>query len=101
MCWGDASSAQFAQNLLQLGEGKVVQDEAGLIDLTPYANVVSTEDELIAKVFPNFETRYKDTKWLSERAILAPRNITVNSINEKLLRKIPVREMQYKSVEIY
>ena len=96
---GDACSAQFAHNLLKLGEGKVAQDEAGLIDLSTFANVVSNEDELIEKVFPNFETRYKDTKWLSERAILAPKNVTVNSINDKLLTRMPSPETKYKSVD--
>ena len=97
--FGDASSAQFAQDLLQIGEGKVPEDENGLIDMEPYSTLVSNEEELMDKVFPNFEVRHKDPKWQSERAILAPRNVTVNNINEKLLKKIPSTEKHYKSVD--
>ena len=63
------------------------------------SEVVSTEEELINKVFPGFETKYKDSQWLRERAILAPKNVTVNSINDKLLTKVPSPEFQYKSVD--
>ena len=97
--FGDATSAQFAANLLQLGEGKVATDDDGLIDMEPYGVLVNTEDELIERVFPNFEANYNQTKWLGERAILAPKNVTVNSINDKLLKKIPPPERQYKSVD--
>ena len=64
---GDSSSPEFANMLLQLGEEKVATDEDGLIDITPYGTVGSTEDELIDRVFPNFRARYEDTK----RAIFA------------------------------
>ena len=61
--------------------------------------LVNTEDELIERVFPNFVDNYDERKWLGERAILAPKNVTVNSINDKLLKKIPPPERQYKSVD--
>ena len=96
---GDASSAEFAHNLLQLGEGKVVEDESGLIDMSPYGTQVSNLNELIGKTFPDFETRYKDFNYLSERAILAPKNAAVDDINLKLLTKMPTPERQYKSVD--
>ena len=96
---GDASSAQFAKNLLQLGDGKAPQDEEGLIDITPISRVVTNQDGLISSVFPNLEARFKDLKWLSERAILAPKNVMVNGLNHKLLSKIPGPERSYKSVD--
>ena len=96
---GDASSAEFAQNLLQLGEGKVPEDESGLIDMSPHGTPVSNLDELIGNVFPDFETRYKDFTYLSQRAILAPKNDAVDDINLRLLAKMPCRERQYKSVD--
>ena len=97
--FGDASSAEFANKLLQLGEGKVAKDKDDLIDMRAFGTMVSTEDELIDKVFPNFAARYKESKWLGERAILAPKNVTVNSINDKLLKKVPPPETLYKSVD--
>ena len=97
--FGDASSAEFAQNLLKIGEGKVLVDDNGLFDMGPYSTQVSNQDELMEQVFPKFSIRYKDPERQSERAILAPRNVAVNSINEKFLWKIPIRDIQYKSVD--
>ena len=96
---GDASAAEFAHNLLRLGEGKVPEDESGLIDMTPYGTPVSNLDDLIGNVFPDFERRFRDFTYLSERAILAPKNNAVDDINLKLLAKMPCRERQYKSVD--
>ena len=67
--------------------------------MSPYGTQGSNLNELIGKVFPNFETKYKDFKYLSERAILAPKNVAVDDINLKLLAKMPCRERQYKSVD--
>uniref|UniRef100_UPI00358E5CE5 uncharacterized protein n=1 Tax=Myxine glutinosa TaxID=7769 RepID=UPI00358E5CE5 len=81
--FGDQLSAQFAQNLLQLGEGTVV---------------ISVND-FIGKVFPNLHHHYQNHKWLCERAILAPKNTTVNAVNEQLLQAIPGDSRTYKSVD--
>ena len=56
--FGDASSARFAEDLLTLGEGRAPRDKDGLVDMTQVGRVVSGEEELIGRVFPNFETRY-------------------------------------------
>ena len=42
---------------------------------------------------------YTSHKWLSERAILAPKNVRVDSLNEDLLAKIPGRERTYHSLD--
>ena len=51
-------------------------------------NLVTSKNELIEKVFPNILKNYKNNKWLSERAILAPKNIDVHEINNIVLTKI-------------
>ena len=96
---GDASAAKFAKDLLTLGDGRMAHDEEGLIDIRELSRVVQDVDELIDMVFPNVETQYKDTEWLSQRAILAPKNVMADSINEKLLNKIPGQATSYKSVD--
>ena len=60
---------------------------------------VDNENDLKEKVFPNIETRYKNRKWLAERAILAPKNVTVSKINNELMTKIPETPHMYKSVD--
>ena len=96
--FGDVSSGQFAKDLLKIGEGKVPEEQSGLIDMHPYSTVVKNLAELVEKTFPDLATNYKNKKWLSERAILAPRNVTVNVINDMLLTRMPGQEGIYKSL---
>ena len=97
--YGDATSKQFAEDLLQLGNGNFPTDAEGLVDMHTLSTVVSNLDELIDKVYPNFEERHKSRKWLSNRAILAPKNTTVDKINDRLLGKMRGDEMIYKSID--
>ena len=54
---------------------------------------------MIEKVFPNILKNYKNNKWLSERAILAPKIIDVHEINNIVLNKIRDQAVLYKSVD--
>jgi len=60
---------------------------------------VTSKNELIEKVFPNILNNYKNNKWLSERAILATKNIDVHEINNIVLTKIRDQAVLYKSVD--
>ena len=61
--------------------------------------MVKSVDELIDKVFENFSVCYTNRTWLCERAILAPKNVTVREINGNLLQRIPGEESIYKSID--
>jgi hypothetical protein len=79
---GDADTAQFQSQLLSLGDGHFPTDANGLISFPPnFCNMVSSLEQLKNAVFPNIQQHFKDLEWLSERAILAPKNDCVNSIN--------------------
>ena len=52
-----------------------------------------------SNIFPDISNNYKISKWLSERAILAPKNVAVDKVNEKILQKVPGAVMLYKSVD--
>ena len=54
---------------------------------------------MIEHVFPNVMHHYENHAWICERAILAPKNVTVNNINDKLLDLIPGNSYTYKSVD--
>ena len=97
--YGDANADTFAKSLLRLGDGKVPTDKDGLIDMSPISTPVTNLNELKEKVFPNFEAHYKDRKWLNERAILAPKNATVNRVNDEMMQKIPAPTRLYKSID--
>ncbi|XP_065831977.1 uncharacterized protein [Oscarella lobularis] len=77
--YGDRESGSYEQLLLQI--------------------VVQSPNELIQAVFPQLHERYKDTAWLGERAILAPRNDAVNQINDTMLQLIPDNEKVYLAVD--
>ena len=64
-----------------------------------FCNLVTSKNELIEKVFPNILKNYNNNKWLSERAILAPKNIDVHEINNIVLTKIRDQAVLYKSVD--
>ncbi|XP_053949346.1 uncharacterized protein LOC128857621 [Anastrepha ludens] len=79
----DLSADDFSKQLLTIGNGRVPVDESsGLISFPPnFCNFVSSKDELINKVFPDIIANHKNTKWLSERAILAAKNKDVDDLN--------------------
>src|SRR5210317_122926 len=91
----------FSDQLLAMGNGKLPVDSiSGRIQLpADFCNLVTSKNELIEKVFPNILKNYKNNKWLSERAILAPKNIDVHEINNIVLTKIRDQAVLYKSVD--
>lgn len=50
-------------------------------------------------VFPNIERNYRNQQWLCERALLAPTNVDVNSINSSILTRIHGNAVTYKSID--
>ena len=83
----DDSGQTFSNQLLAMGNGKLPVDSiSGRIQLpADFCNLVTSKNELIEKVFPNILKNYKNNKWLSGRAILAPKNIDVYEINNIVL----------------
>ena len=97
--YGDSESGSYAELLLEIGNGRIpTGPEDGLINV-PCGTVVQSPNELIQAVFPQLQERYKDTAWLGERAILAPRNDAVNQINVTMLQLIPENEKVYLAVD--
>jgi len=98
---GDVSAGHFAQQLLTLGNGKApVDPNTGLINIpNNFCNVVESIDTLKTSVFPNIELHFKDHKWLCERAILAPKNSSVNVINLQIQQELPGDATSYKSID--
>lgn len=94
-------SEKFAKQLLNIGEGKIPYktDSKEIEFPEDFCEQVSSVKDLIDKVFPNIEKNYKNTNWLYERAILAPRNEEVNLINNQILSKIKGKSKQYKSID--
>lgn len=57
----------------------------------------SAIDDIIRSTYPNLETSYSDPTYLRERAIIAPKNDTIDEINSRVLSLIPGHEKVYLS----
>lgn len=96
---GNTAYSDFSQRLLVLGEGRLPSDDNGMVSIESVCTVVQTASQLVNCVFPNLESNFRNMEWLSQRAILAPKNRTVDAINDELLQQIPSEERVYKSID--
>ena len=98
---GDVSAGQFAQQLLTIGNGKVPVDAtSGLINIpNSFCNVIESIEIPKNSVFPNIQNHFTDHKWLCERAILAPKNNSVNAIHLQIQQQLPGEATSYKLVD--
>ncbi|XP_055944569.1 uncharacterized protein LOC129975533 [Argiope bruennichi] len=97
----DESSERFAKQLLDIVNSKMEMDESTHCITLPenFCHIVKSTDELIANAFPNLSQNYKNNQWVSERAILAAKNIDVILINFTVQNEIPDEETTYKSID--
>ncbi|XP_055612030.1 ATP-dependent DNA helicase pif1-like [Uranotaenia lowii] len=96
----NVSADTFSKQLLDMGNGKLPIDQTNQITFPRnFCKMMNSKDELIASVFPDIENSYKNHEWLSERAILAAKNLDVNDINSKIQNKIPGESTTYKSFD--
>ncbi|GFY31477.1 ATP-dependent DNA helicase [Trichonephila clavipes] len=64
-----------------------------------FCKIRESIDELMQKVFPKHCTKLQNHQWLSTRAILAAKNIDVNTINFTIQNGIPSETTTYKSID--
>ncbi|GFX49106.1 hypothetical protein TNCV_3077241 [Trichonephila clavipes] len=97
----DASAENFAKQLMDVGNGRMEIDESIQCITLPanFCKITESIDELVQKVFPNIAQNYKNHQWLSTRAILAAKNIDVNTINFTIQHGIPSETTTYKSID--
>ncbi|GFX44715.1 ATP-dependent DNA helicase [Trichonephila clavipes] len=96
---GDLSAEQFANKLLQIGDGKVPEDPSTGLIIMPCGQIVNSPDELLYEVYPKIQQNFKDQDWLSHRAILASRNDVVEKINVTIQKQLPGQEYACKSID--
>ena len=98
---GDETAKDFATCLLRIGEGRLPVDPAdGMSEIQAYGTMVQSVLELHTKVYPDLAHRFQDVDWLSERAILCPRNDAAAAINHQLLNQLPGAVKSYKSIDM-
>ncbi|XP_010473639.1 PREDICTED: ATP-dependent DNA helicase PIF1-like [Camelina sativa] len=99
---------KFAEWILQVGDGNAPSIEtmedtnADTDNIKIPANLMGPSGEnslhqLAADVYPDFATKYKKPKYLTKRAILAPKNDTVRDLNMMMLEQVPGDSKEYLS----
>jgi hypothetical protein len=95
-----AACGRFSKRLLDFCDGKVTTDETECIQLpTDFCTIIYSQDALIDQIFLNVHRQYTNHKWLTERAILAAKNVDVNELNLKIQYLLPVDLVSYKSID--
>uniref|UniRef100_A0A1B0CJG8 ATP-dependent DNA helicase n=1 Tax=Lutzomyia longipalpis TaxID=7200 RepID=A0A1B0CJG8_LUTLO len=96
----EEDTSRFAVQLLQLGERKNLPMIDGLITFPPgFCQIVRNVSDLKARVFENLQDNFANHEWLCERAILAPKNDMVDSVNFEILQSFPGLAYTYKSFD--
>lgn len=97
----DQSGEVFSKQLLDIGNGIIaVNTSSGYITFpTNFCNFCESKTELMELVFPNIAQNYVNHVWLSERVILAAKNVDVNEMNFQIQEKIAGELKNYKSVD--
>jgi ATP-dependent DNA helicase PIF1 len=98
---------QFANWLLRVGEGLTDGDETGLLRLPQDCCIPpdseSCVDQLIDAIYPGINTlnSAEDIRreYFKERAILAPRNASIDDLNEKIIGRLPGEEKVFLSAD--
>ncbi|XP_071913934.1 ATP-dependent DNA helicase PIF1-like [Coffea arabica] len=100
----------FTNWLLSVGEGKV-----SAISLTEFGEsnwirmpsqfLIKNDSQslmrLIDSVYPNLRDSYRNSTYLKERAILAPKNGDVDKLNDKMLSMLPGQSRTYMSADTF
>jgi len=85
--------------LLTIGNGEYPNTNRVISVSSECGSLVSSIDELKNNVYPDLSTNCRNTQWLCERAILAPLNETVRTINHQLIEVVPGDVHSYKSID--
>ena len=98
---GDEAAGEFADQLLAIGDGKYPIDTSPDIIQLPenIGTFVCNIDELVARVYPDLLSNFRNISWLSERCILAPLNETTRTINRALVAQLPGDFVEYRSLD--
>ncbi|XP_037902457.1 uncharacterized protein LOC119646155 [Hermetia illucens] len=97
----DPSAQIFSEQLLDIGNGKIeLQPNTQCIKLPDnFCTVVQDKNELIQSILPDIQNNYLNHEWLSQRAILAAKNVDVDEINFQIQQLLPGDLMSFKSID--
>jgi len=98
------TDSDFPQQLLKIGEGIFpspnLSENCDILLYESLGQIVDNLDNLIDVVYPDMKNLHeKDFHWLCSRAIVSPRNDTVNEINNMILQKVSGQIRIYRSID--
>nr|ABA95557.1 AT hook motif-containing protein, putative [Oryza sativa Japonica Group] len=95
--------AEFAKWILHIGDGASASDEGEEWVKIPSDILLQKgqdpKETIVKSIYPNLLDNYREREFLEERAILCPRNETVQEINEYIMNQIQREEMTYLSCD--
>ncbi|XP_014768231.1 uncharacterized protein LOC106867766 [Octopus bimaculoides] len=94
-CENTSTFELFAEQLLKLA----AIDEEQFLTFNPICNSADSTNDLVAEILLNLLHNYNNTNWISEQAILVPKNVAVNNINNMLLNKLAGEVCTYNSID--
>lgn len=98
-----AAQQAWADYLMQIGEGRTRGGQRGSdesVSIRP--SMLATPNTiagLISEIYGGLEHRHREASFLTGRAILAPRNVDVESINNKVLDMMPGQVSIYSGLD--
>ena len=97
----DEAAGEFADQLLAIRDGKYsIDTNPDIIQLPEnIGTFVHNIGELVARVYPDLLSNFRNTSWLSERCILAPLNETTCTTNGTLAAQLPGDFVEYRSLD--
>ena len=100
---GDTAAREFAEWMLKIGDGEFSNSEGEALIEIPHDLLIQPAahpfDDIVKATYPDFDTKFNDSKYLEERAILAPTNEVVEDINDYMIDLINVDEETYLSAD--
>jgi hypothetical protein len=98
----------FSKWVLAIGDGTVPAEKRGDEREATWVTIpddllIHTEGDklaaLVAEVYPNLLSKYRDPSYLASRAIVCPNNQTVDEINKYIVSMLPGDSVQYISCD--
>jgi hypothetical protein len=92
---------EFAEWILNIGDGKTTSDDGEEMIEIPDDLLLQKGDDaketIVQSTYPDLISNYRERDYLQERAILCPRNDTVEQINGYIMSKIQGEVVTYLS----
>ena len=94
------SLKQFSDWLLNVGEGRLGHPVDGFAEIELPDNILIEESlnplhSIVDHTYPNFLGHLMDSKYFTERAILAPTMVIVDEVHDYILKLIPQESVTY------